>query len=175
MADGALTLTDHAPMAKVLVHAPATGSMAERLGVPFGHARRADDGTLVLRVQPAQWLLLGEPGRGPELAERWQAGAGDEFVSVVDVSSGRALLRLTGDDAPALLAKVCALDLEGAPDGSARRSSVAKVTAEIVRDDGPAGRRSFLIACDRSYGRYLFDALADAGAEFQIEISEGGS
>jgi sarcosine oxidase, subunit alpha len=166
VADGALTLTDCTAMDKVLVHAPAGGTLAGRLGVGFGQARRRDDGTLVLRVQPRQWLLIAPPGRAPELVAEWQAAAGDEFVSVLDVTSGRALFRLTGEQGPALLAKVCALDLERAPDGSAQRSSVAKVSAEIIRDDAPAGRRSFLVACDRSFGRYLFDALADAGIEF---------
>jgi sarcosine oxidase gamma subunit len=48
------------------------------------------------------------------------------------------------------------------------RSSVAKVNAEIVRSDEDGGRRSFLLACDRSFGQYLIGALADAGAEFSI-------
>jgi heterotetrameric sarcosine oxidase gamma subunit len=156
-------------MAKVLVHAEPSGAVAERLGVPFGQSRRSDDGTLILRVRPAQWLLFAPPGRGPELVEEWQGAAGDsdEFVSVVDVSAGRSLLRLTGDAAPALLAKVCALDLDTAPDGSALRSSVAKVNAEVVRAD-EGGRRSYLLACDRSFGQYLIGALADAGAEFSV-------
>jgi heterotetrameric sarcosine oxidase gamma subunit len=166
-----LTLADCTPMTKVLVHAPAAGPLAERLAVPFGRSRRNDDGTLILRVQPAQWLLFAAPGRGPELVEQWQGAAGDEFVSVLDVTSGRALLRLTGDAGPALLAKICALDLDAVPDGSALRSSVAKVNAEVVRADGPGGRRSYLLACDRSFGRYLLDAVADAGAEFSIDLN----
>lgn len=163
-----LTLADCSPMTKVLVHAPPEGPLADRLGVPFGAARRADDATLIFRVWPAQWLLFAAPGRGPELVEEWQGAAGDEFVSVLDVTDGRTVLRLTGDAGPALLAKICALDMESAPDGSAQRSSVAKVNAEIVRVDRPDGRRSYLLACDRSYGRFLFDAVADAGTEFSI-------
>jgi heterotetrameric sarcosine oxidase gamma subunit len=160
-------------MAKVLVHAPPGGALAERLGVAFGQSRQTDDGTLILRARPAQWLLFALPGRGPELVEQWQgtAGGGDEFVSVLDVSAGRSLLRLSGDTAPALLAKVCALDLDAAPDGSAVRSSVAKVNAEIVRADEDGRRRSYLLACDRSYGQYLIGALADAGAEFSISTT----
>ena len=159
-------------MAKVLVHAPPTGAVAGRLGVAFGRARRDDDGTLILRVRPAQWLLFADAGRGTDLVQSWKAaaaGAG-EFVSVLDVTAGRTVLRLTGDAAPELLAKVCALDLDAAPDGSALRSSVAKVNAEIVRAD-IGGRRSYLLACDRSYGRYLTGALADAGNEFSIDLT----
>jgi sarcosine oxidase, subunit alpha len=162
-----LTLTDCSPTAKVLIHANPSGALADRLAVPFGRSRRDDDGTLILRVRPAQWLLFGDAGRARELVEHWEAAATgtDEFVSVIDVTSGRTLLRLTGESSPALLAKICALDLATAADGSALRSSVAKVNAEIVRDDAD-GRRSYLLACERSYGRYLTEVINDAGGEF---------
>lgn len=162
-----LTLTDCSPMAKVLIHADPAGALAERIAVPFGQARRDDGGTLILRVRPAQWLLLADAGRARELVADWEAAAGEtgEFVSVIDVTPGRTLLRLTGESAPALLAKICALDLATDADGSAQRSSVAKVNAEIVRDDAD-GRRSYLLACERSYGRFLTEAINDAGEEF---------
>jgi heterotetrameric sarcosine oxidase gamma subunit len=155
-------------MAKVLIHADPSGALADRLAVPFGRSRRDDDGTLILRFRPAQWLLFADSGRAGELVERWQAAAAEtgEFVSVIDVTSGRTLLRLTGESGPALLAKICALDLATDSDGAARRSSLAKVNAEIVRDDA-GGRRSYLLACDRSYGRYLTEVINDAGEEFQ--------
>jgi heterotetrameric sarcosine oxidase gamma subunit len=164
---GEPTLADCTPMAKVLIHANPSGALADRLAVPFGRSRRDDDGTLILRVRPAQWLLFADSGRAQELVEQWQAAAteSEEFVSVIDVTSGRTLLRLTGESSPALLAKICALDLASASDGSALRSSVAKVNAEIVRDDA-GGRRSYLLACERSYGRYLAEAISDAGEEF---------
>lgn len=161
------TLTDCSDMAKVLIHADPSGAVADRLAVPFGRSRRDGDGTLVLRVRPAQWLLFAGPGRAGELVGHWEAAAAEtgEFASVIDVTPGRTLLRLTGASTPALLAKICALDLASAADGSALRSSVAKVNAEIVRDD-TGGRRSYLLACDRSYGRFLTEAINDAGAEF---------
>jgi heterotetrameric sarcosine oxidase gamma subunit len=154
-------------MAKVLIHAEPHGPLADRLAVPFGRSRRDDDGTLILRVRPAQWLLFADSGKEQELVERWEAAAAEtgEFVSVIDVTSGRTVLRLTGESGPALLAKICALDLEVASDGSALRSSVAKVNAEIVRDDA-GGRRSYLLACERSYGQFLTEAINDAGEEF---------
>jgi heterotetrameric sarcosine oxidase gamma subunit len=162
-----LTLVDCSPMAKVLIHADPSGALADRLAVPFGRSRRDHDGTLILRVRPAQWLLFADAGRERELVEGWAAAAAGtgEFVSVIDVTSGRTLLRLTGESGPALLAKICALDLDSAPDGSALRSSVAKVNAEIVRDDA-GGRRSYLLGCERSYGQFLTEAINDAGEEF---------
>lgn len=167
MADEFAELVDCSGLAKVLVHADPSGALAGRLDVGFGTARRDDEGTLIFRVRPAQWLVFGEAGCGPDIVEQWTAAAAetDEFATVIDVTAGRALLRLTGTASPALLAKVCALDLDAAPNGSALRSSVAKVTTEIVRDDA-GGRPSYLLACDRSYGRYLTAAITDTGAEF---------
>jgi heterotetrameric sarcosine oxidase gamma subunit len=154
-------------MAKVLIHANPSGALAERLAVPFGRSRRDGDGTLILRVRPTQWLLFAAAGQARQLVEDWGAAGTEtgEFFSVIDVTSGRALLRLTGESGPALLAKICALDLDSASEGSAQRSSVAKVNAEIVRDDAD-GRRSYLLACERSYGRFLTEAINDAGEEF---------
>jgi heterotetrameric sarcosine oxidase gamma subunit len=82
-------------------------------------------------------------------------------------------MRLTGDASSAMLTKVCAIDLRDAatPDGTAFRSSVAKVVVDVVRDDVD-GVRSYLLHVERSTGQYLFGALLDAGAEYGIE--QGG-
>jgi heterotetrameric sarcosine oxidase gamma subunit len=169
-----LTLSDRTPLAKVVVRAPAGSATAAALLAVTGRCARPGDGTLVAGSGPGEWTVLGAPGRGPELAERWQApggDGGDGLTTAVDLTSARALLRLTGTAADQLLAKVCAIDLDDrvTPDGSAFRSSVAKVVTDVIRDD-QAGIRSYLLHCDRSYGRYLFDALLDAGAEFDIEV-----
>ncbi len=90
-------------------------------------------------------------------------------MSVIDYTHSRALFRLTGAGAASTLEKVCNFDWSDAmtPDGAAMSASVAGVACDIIRDDA-GGTRSYLIACDRSFGQYLFDALLDAGAEFGI-------
>jgi heterotetrameric sarcosine oxidase gamma subunit len=165
-----LTLADCTPLAKVLVRAEPGGGVADRLATPHGAARRDGAGTLILGSGPGEWLLLAAPGAAPGLVDRWRAAAGDDLVTVLDVTSGRVALRLTGPAAAEVLAKVCALDLARAPDGSAYRSSVAKAVTEIVRDDRP-GTPSYLLLCDRSFGRYLAEALLDTGTEFGIAIT----
>ena len=165
----ALQLADRSALSKVLVRAEAGGAVQEGLGAGSGRAVRRADGVLVVGSGPGEWLLVGPPNQGRSLAGSVPADAGG-LVSTVDVSHGRALVRLTGDAAPALLAKVCAIDLrDGAtPDGRAFRSSVAKVVVDVVRDDVD-GVRSYLLHVERSTGQYLFDALLDAGQEFGIE------
>jgi heterotetrameric sarcosine oxidase gamma subunit len=165
-----LTLADVTPLAKVLVRAAPGGGVAGALGTPFGAARREGAGTLTVGSGPGEWLLLGAPGAGPSLVERWRAVGDEGLVTVVDVTSGRAALRLTGEAAPAALAKVCAIDLAAAADRSAVRSSVANVVTQVVRDDRHE-TPSYLLICDRSYGRYLAEALLDAGGEFGIAMT----
>jgi heterotetrameric sarcosine oxidase gamma subunit len=167
----ALRIVDCTPLAKVMVRADPQAGLARSLGVGFGRAARDSDDALVIGSTPGEWLLLGPPGSAPALAARVRGLASGEFNCVIDRSHARALMRITGADAAALLAKVCGIDLDDrtTPDGSVVRTSVAKVVAEIVRDDS-TGVASYLIHCEWSAGQYLFDALCDAGAEFGIEI-----
>jgi heterotetrameric sarcosine oxidase gamma subunit len=113
---------------------------------------------------PGEWTILALPNAAIDVAV---AG----FAAVIDITHGRALVRLTGASAPQLLAKVCAIDLSDAmcPDGAAFRGTVANVVSDVVRQDS-AGIRSYLIHCERSIGQFLFDALLDAGAEFGIDV-----
>jgi heterotetrameric sarcosine oxidase gamma subunit len=172
-----LTLTDLTPLTKILIHAPVDGAMAEALGVALGRAARTRaagvDPALTVGSYPGEWLVLAELGSRARLRRRLEATAAEtgEFVSVVDLTHGRALVRLRGAASPDLLAKVCAVDLtDGAtPNGAAFRSLVACLVTDVVRDDtGPV--RSYLLHCERSSGRYLADSLLDAGTEFGIDI-----
>jgi len=166
-----LKITDSTPLAKILVLASTDGEIASILGVPFGRAARDAHGTLVVGSGPGEWLLLSTPGTGAEVVGRIEQVRDRGLVSVFDATHGRALVRITGAMAPDLLAKVCAIDFSEAvtPNGAAFRSSVAKQVTDVVRDD-QNGERSYLLHCERSSGQYLFDALVDAGVEYDIEV-----
>jgi heterotetrameric sarcosine oxidase gamma subunit len=172
--DAALTITDCTALAKVHLRAPWNGAMAKALGVPFGRADR-DQGWLVVGSGPGEWLVLAPPDAAAAVAD-WLAtvaadAAGDEFVSVTDLTHGRALMRITGPDAADLLARLCGTDLHDdmAPDGAALRSAVAGVATDIVRDDR-AEVPSYLLHCERSSGQYLFGALVSAGESLGIGV-----
>lgn len=164
----ALRLADDSALAKVSVRASPRGRVATRIGVPFGSAARDDRGTLVIGSGPGEWFLLGDIGTAVEIADRLDRDD-DGLVSVVDITHGRALMRLSGAAAADLLSKVCAVDLTErmTPNGSAFRSSVAKLTTDVIRDD-VGTTPSYVLHCERSSGQYLFDALLDAGAELGI-------
>jgi heterotetrameric sarcosine oxidase gamma subunit len=172
--DAPLTITDCTPLAKVQLRAPWNGAMAKALGVPFGRADR-EEGWLVVGSGPGEWLVLAPPGAAAAVAD-WLAtvaadAAGEEFVSMTDLTHGRALVRISGPDAAGLLARLCGADLHDdmAPDGAALRSSVAGVATDIIRDDR-AGPPSYLLHCERSSGQYLFGALVSAGESLGIGV-----
>jgi heterotetrameric sarcosine oxidase gamma subunit len=174
--DADLTITDCTPLAKVLVRAPWNGAMAKALGVPFGRASRDGwAGWLLAGSGPGEWLVLAPPGMAGQvatrLAETAAGSAPEEFVSVIDLTHGRALVRVTGAAAPDLLALVCGIDLASdmTPDGAAFRSSVAGVATDMIRDDLP-GARSYLLHCERSSGQYLFSSLVSVGTPLGLGV-----
>jgi len=183
--DAALTITDCTPLAKVHLRAPWNGAMAKALGVPFGRCGREDAGPdgswLVVGSGPGEWLVLAPPGAAAAAAVAgWldtvaADSAAEEFVSVVDLTHGRALMRITGPDAAELMARLCGADLHDdmAPDGAALRAPVAGVATDIIRDDirvDGAGVPSYLLHCERSSGQYLFGALVSAGESLGIGV-----
>ena len=119
--------------------------------------------------------MLAPPGAAAAVAGWLGTVAADsapeEFVSVVDLTHGRALMRITGPDAAELLARLCGADLHDdmAPDGAALRAPVAGVATDIIRDDR-AGVPSYLLHCERSSGQYLFGALVSAGESLGIGV-----
>ena len=172
--DAALTITDCTPLAKVHVRAPWNGAMAKALGVPFGLAAR-DSGELLVGAGPGEWLVLAAAGTAPQVVRRLERAAAEsapeDFVTVIDLTHGRALVRVTGAQAPDLLARLCPVDLDDdmTPNGSAFRSAVAGVATDVIRDDRD-GTLSYLLHCERSSGQYLFDALLGAGESLGIGI-----
>ena len=83
--------------------------------------------------------MLAPPGAAPERVSRLEgtaaSSAPEEFVSVIDLTHGRALVRLTDGQAADLLASLCGVDDRGGP-------------------------RSYLLHCERSSGQYSPQAAA---------------
>ena len=152
------SLRDESAIPKLLVYEDfgSGGLIAGHLSVGFGAAITAGDDSLVCGVRPGEWLLVGE---------RSGSTAPAVGAVTVDLTHGMAMFRLSGPEAPAVLAAVCSIDTceEMMPDGAVCGASVARVACTLVRND-VAGERSYLILSQRSSGRYLFDAVRDAGA-----------
>lgn len=112
---------------------------------------------LVWSVSPGEWTTLGPRPEGEP----------------VDLTHVRSMFRLSGEEAAALINRVCALDLSDGmfPNGAAARTLLAGVATELVRDDVD-GIRSYLIVPSRSFGTYLRGVIEDAGAEFELRPGE---
>lgn len=158
MAD--LTLTDLTPTTKTTIRAADDTAAAMALGLTFGSAARRDNGDLVARIRPDEWLVLGSTATADDVDL-------SGFASRIDTTHSRLLFRLTGHAAAKVMEKLCSLDFTDAmtPNGACAGASVAKVTCDLIRDDVD-DTRSYLLLCDTSYRDYLSDAIDDAMAEF---------
>ena len=150
-------LDDRSATPKLVVYEDFDGGdrVGARMGVAFAASATAAGGVLVCGVRPGEWLLVGErSGSDPRIPA----------AVTVDLTHGLAMFRLSGPAAPDVLAAVCSIDTsaEMMPDGAVCGASVARVPCTLVRND-VAGERSYLIVSQRSQGRYLFDAVRDAG------------
>ena len=166
-----LRLADLTPLAKVHVRAEEGGALEAALGVGFLASARDGHGTLVTGSGPGEWLLIGPVGTAGEIAQRIRQLDVEERITVVDLTHGRALLRLTGVSGPMLLATMCAIDLHDrvTPNRTSLRTSVARVVTDVIRDD-QGDQRSYLLHCERSSGAYLAEQLQQVGQPHGLEI-----
>ena len=164
---GPVVVSDRSALAKVQVRATASDRLAGVLGTRFGRAAWSR-GRLVVGSGPDEWLVLGAPGTAAELVSELTAVVREQSAgptTVIDLTHGRAMMRLSGPETLSLLRRVTAVDLDDrlVPDGAALRTSVARVVTDLVRDDQD-GSASYLLHCERSSGRYLQRSLLAAGA-----------
>ena len=153
-----LRLADLSQLAKIGVKA-----QIPPFDIPYGRSARQGD-WIVAGSGPDEWTLVGPIGNTFEVATTG-------FATVIDLTHGRALMRLTGGHSAMVLGKLCPIDLSEymCPNGAAFRASVANVVTDVIRIDH-YGINSYLLHCERSSGQFLFDALLDSGAEFGIDV-----
>ncbi len=169
--DGGVVLADAYATTKIQVRADASTDAAAFLEASYGSSSRNADGDLVCGSRPDEWTIYGTPGRSDAIVASVPT---EGFVTVIDITHGRAMLRISGVNATAALSKICNLDLsdELTPDGAVFSGSLGAVGCDWVRDDQD-GQTSFLISCERSFGKFLFIAVADACTEFGLSVPSG--
>jgi heterotetrameric sarcosine oxidase gamma subunit len=86
-----------------------------------------------------------------------------------DLSHGRTALRVVGEPAESILARVSELPLDRVrfPNGGAARGLLGNLTVAVNRIDLD-GVLSYLLVVPRSAGRYLADLLCEAGHDLGV-------
>ena len=156
-----VSITHADPMPKASVRAAIDTPAASTLSLTFGSAEQRGS-TLVARVRPDEWYLLGDGA--PAMVDDLDLTG---FASTVDISHARHAVRITGDRAADTLAKLGSADLSDAmtPNGAVWGNAIAGVTCDIIRND-QGGVPSYLLLFDGSFVTYFLGALEDAAAEF---------
>ena len=172
-ATGDLAVGDLSALTKVLVKAPFLPTIDAALGTRFGRAIWDGD-RLVTGAAPGEWLVLAPVGSAAQTGDHYRAAltaVTEQLTTVMDLTHGRALMRVSGEATQTVLRRLTALDLDDrfVPHGAALRTSVARVVTDMVRDDVD-GRPSYLLHCERSSGRYLLGSLLAAGADFGAQL-----
>ncbi len=116
---------------------------------------------------PDEWLVVTPPARQGKIRQKLEAALKGVFSSVVDNSSGLTTIHISGENAAALLATDCPLDLHPGvfrPGQCAQtRLARAGMTVAPLADDGSL----FEVIIRRSFADYLLLWLQDAAIAFE--------
>ncbi|MGE0066793.1 MAG: 2Fe-2S iron-sulfur cluster-binding protein [Solirubrobacterales bacterium] len=180
-------LIDLSTLGKLVVRGPQAGELLDRLypnrisnlkegriryGVLLSDAGRiTDDGTICRLDEETFYVTTTSSGAGAveQWFTWWLADWGLE-ATVTDVTQGLAAVNLAGPNAREVLAKVTDLDVSNESFGylDAKQATVAGVDCLLLRI-GFVGEVGYEIHCAGAHGRALWDALAEAGAEFGLK------
>ena len=95
-------------------------------------------------------------------------------ASIVDISSGQTVIRLSGPSALDVLARGCALDLHPSvfPPGACAQTLLARAQALLIAvDDTP----TFDIIVRRSFAPYAAAWLKDSAHQFGLRFPASGT
>ncbi len=165
-----LALADETPNGKLLIE----GDQAESVLMStfdLGSLQINAGRNGIYRLRNDLFFISTPPGRETNVQKKLTttSAASEQFITVTEVTHGRAEIRVIGPDSQELLSKVCGLDFHPSvfPNETAKQSSLAKTTQLIIRCD--IGKLSaFSIIGTQSLGPYVWDILMEAGREFGV-------
>ena len=158
------TLTQIAGWPDTLAAAGAAAAeMAGSDGAPGpGRAIHGKDGAL-LRIEPLKWWLIRETEGGDAPALSGKIGA------VLDLSSSRTWVRMTGPKAATLISHFLPLDLRPAsfPDGAVASTAFHHVGVTLWRAE-----KAFNLLLPRSFAVSLWELLTESATQYGLEVRE---
>jgi sarcosine oxidase subunit gamma len=134
-------------------------------------ANTVSEGTAsrTLWLGPNEWLTVAPWSEAAGIAGGLRAALAGQHAAVVEVGDARTVIGLSGLNARDVLMKGCPLDLHPRRFGPLRcaQSRLAKVNVIVdQRDDQP----SYDLYVARSFARYLWQWLEDAGREYGVAV-----
>jgi sarcosine oxidase subunit gamma len=167
-------IADLSPLPRLGFKGRGTIDAMKRRGVVVeaqpNRAFRQPDGGLCLVLAPGEVILLsglnGEGSRLDQMLTQWRLEDEERTYPLLRRDS-HAWFALAGRDVPAMLAKLCAIDLRPGkfPDLAIAQTSVAKMSAILTRFDTAEGSIYHVLA-DSAAALYFCSCLLDAAHEF---------
>lgn len=162
-----LTILQVSAFARTVAEAGIHLAGALELELPEPNRFCSDRRKSLRAIGPGVWQTVGDEGAVSAAAALRATLSG--VATVVDLSHARTALQVSGPAAARTLAKHCGLDLYAShfPMGSATNTRFGHVGMTLARlDDAP----TFELLVFRGYAEFVFEALAEAAAEFGLQI-----
>ncbi len=165
-----VALADETPNGKLLLEGDHADSvLMEAFDLGSLQINEGRDG--IYRLRNDLFFISTSPGKGVRAQKKLTtaSAASEQFVTITDITHGRAEIRVIGPAGQELLSKVCGLDFHPSafPNETAKQSSLAKTTQLIIRCD-IGELPAFSIIGVQSLGVYVWDTLMEAGREFGV-------
>ena len=163
-------LADETPNGKLLVEGDHADSvLTDALDLGSLQINEGRDG--IYRLRNDLFFISTPPGKEVRAQKKLTtaSAASKQFVTITDITHGRAEIRVIGPASQELLSKVCGLDFHPSafPNETAKQSSLAKTAQLIIRCD-IGELLAFSIIGVQSLGVYVWDTLMEAGREFEV-------
>ena len=110
----------------------------------------------MLWLGPDEWLVVAEPGGAAAIAEELERSLADLHRSVVDVSSNRVVLELSGSSRHDLLSSACPIDLHPRSWADGRCAQSVFGAAQVLLQERRGTTRLFVRP---SFADYVVDLL----------------
>lgn len=123
-----------------------------------------------LWLGPDEWLVLGPPGAGPEIAGELEGALDGLLRSIVDVSANRVAIELSGPRTKEVLSKGCALDLHPRSWRPGMCAQTMLARAQVILHERSETTR---ILVRPSFADYLVDWLIDAADPSPATAGDG--
>ena len=165
-----IALADETPNGKLLIEGEGAESvLMDAFDLGSLKINEGRDG--IYRLRNDLFFISTSPGREISTQKKLTttSEASEQFVTVTDITHGRAEIRVIGPNSQALLSKLCGLDFHSSafPNETAKQSSFAKTTQLISRRD-IGELPTFSIIGTQSLGPYVWDTMMEAGKEFGL-------